>query len=405
MRTISLCKNILHPLTKPTARPALTSLAITQSRAYGKAPNGASQRLESSSRESQEPPRGSNAALIGSDPKYRYKILTVCVLGFTVLAYFDRHHGSHNQNAAQESNIFVSYTLADTAPVSSTTSIFTIVPKAQSDNPAHSEGLDYHGIWSVEIKQPQLQIAREYTPLPHLEGTEQELPPAALRFLIRRELHGEVSGWIHNLPIGAEITVRGPKNRYSLSDNVTEVLFLAGGTGIAPALQLLHGILDSKSGSKAFPKVHIMWANRRRDECIGGVNDTPIPTGWSEIWSLTRRSIPAIKPEKHEPVVVKELEDLKARFKGKLKVDYFVDEEGSFINLDTLKPTLTTQNRNAGVEADSPEKNRLILISGPDGFVNYFAGPKQWKGGREEQGELGGILGNFSRLGWKVWKL
>lgn len=38
------------------------------------------------------------------------------------------------------------------------------------------------------------------------------------------------------------------------------------------------------------------------------------------------------------------------------------------------------------------KKKKLILISGPDGFVAYHAGPKVWSAGKCEQGGLGGNL-------------
>ena len=45
------------------------------------------------------------------------------------------------------------------------------------------------------------------------------------------------------------------------------------------------------------------------------------------------------------------------------------------------------------------------MISGPDGFIGHFAGQKVWVNGREEQGELGGILKQLDLSGWEVVKI
>ncbi|KAH0415269.1 hypothetical protein KCU90_g14839, partial [Aureobasidium melanogenum] len=85
-----------------------------------------------------------------------------------------------------------------------------------------------------------------------------------------------------------------------------------------------------------------------------------------------------------------------------LSVDYFVDEESTYI---------TPQNvRNAVAPSSNPPTNpgqgkKIILVSGPEGFINYWAGPKQWLNGREVQGPLGGALAHMNLKGWQVVKL
>ena len=303
-----------------------------------------------------------------------------------------------------DSVAFVPYTLEDAVLVSSTSSIFTLVPKATDGDPSKVHHPHQHGVWSVEIKQPQLQIAREYTPLPSSDGAKERFGSDALQFLIRKEIRGEVSGWIHNLPIGAEVSIRGPRSQYALPEDVDEVLFLAGGTGIAPALQLAHSLSDLKNSKKNL-KMHIMWANRRREDCVGGISDTQKTNGWFGWWPQSQRVTPALEQSDNKLYVVDELESLKLQLGGRLKVDYFVDDEGSFINMKALKPALAASNPTYESGAVLPRKNRLIFISGPDGFVAYLAGPKSWQGRREAQGDLTGLLKEAEQLGWKVWKL
>ena len=91
------------------------------------------------------------------------------------------------------------------------------------------------------MKQPQLQIGRSYTPLP---PTQQAEFAGGLRFLIRREPPGEFSTYLHKLPISANIKLRGPQIEYKIPKDVDEILFLAGGTGIAPASKTLYTFFE-----------------------------------------------------------------------------------------------------------------------------------------------------------------
>ncbi|KAK4980664.1 hypothetical protein LTR42_000973 [Elasticomyces elasticus] len=293
---------------------------------------------------------------------------------------------------------FVRYALAGKEDISSTCSIFTL-RSAQGSRIDTTVLYDPRAITSVQFKQPQLQIARSYTVLPPTEGQTSD----ELRFLIRKEQKGEVSGYLHRLALGAEIEVRGPSVEYMLPEGVEDVIFLAGGTGIAPALQI--------ADKKLRGSTHILWANRKREDCFGGVNDTPEPQS-SSSWSLFtwwNRPITAVANVSNSPkavntsdhAIVQQIESLKTRrgslTPGGLTIDYYVDEEGTFIRPAGLSKLLHTPSPHQG--------KRLILISGPDGFVNYWAGPKQWAGGREVQGPLGGALAALDLKGWEVIKL
>ena len=92
---------------------------------------------------------------------------------------------------------------------------------------------------------------------------------------------------------------------------------------------------------------------------------------------------------------------------GQLSVDYFVDEEGSFIKPGELSK-LSTSHTSKSRELDNQSQENssgLIMISGPDGFMEYWAGRKEWVGGREVQGRLGGVLGKMNLKDWKVAKI
>lgn len=255
------------------------------------------------------------------------------------------------------------------------------------------------------MKQPQLQIGRSYTPLPPTQKAEFT---GELRFLIRQEPQGEVSTYLHKLPVGAAIELRGPQIEYEIPKDVDEILFLAGGTGIAPALQTIYTLFECRKDTDFVPKLRILWANRRSEDSFGGTNDTPPPfSNRSRHWPSLFGFRDAIQPKKRQvsqeisiSPVVKELVSFKERNRSHLIIDYFVDEENSHITEETIRSYLSK----SAAESSSVGR-RLILISGPEGFVTHHAGPKEWGGGKELQGPIGGTLGNISPDGWELWKL
>ena len=293
---------------------------------------------------------------------------------------------------------FFPFTLVAKEAVSSTSSVFTLSPRWATTNAQIYDQAWKDGIWSVQFKQPQLQIARSYTPLPPILNSEQNID-TDLRFLIRRDPQGEVSSYLHKLPVGAEIELRGPHLEYAIPDDVNEVVFLAGGTGIAPALQVVHHVIvrSSSPGSK-WPRIRILWANRRREDALGlPMNDQD---KHAEKHSSTARpySLPSL--------LARELTNLQQAYEGKLSLQYFNDDQKTFITEDLLAKCFSDSTRQAKkcLEEESTGR-KLILISGPDGFVKYYAGPKVWQGGVEHTGPLGGILQRLDLSDWEVWKL
>ena len=313
---------------------------------------------------------------------------------------------------------FTPYILTGKDRVSPTSSIFTLQPIFISNNARVYARAWEKGLWSLEVKQPQLQIARSYTPLPPTDGGEFN---GALQFLIREEPRGEVSGYLHRLPLGAEIDLRGPHTEYEFSDvpkYVEEVLFIAGGTGIAPALQAAHSLYNCKRNHSLhpLPKIRILWANRRREDAFGITSDSleisNEPSRGEErspINVATGARSPSIRfvpsAATWQITLVQQLDTFRATSQDHFSVECFIDEENSFITEDVLRDHLKTQNTEQIYTASRDSGTRLILISGPDGFVKHYTGPKAWKNGKEVQGPVGGVLKNLNTEGWVVHKL
>jgi len=307
----------------------------------------------------------------------------------------------------RSSDSFHPYEVVAKKAISPTASVFYLEPENSSQEAEKYREIWEQGIWNVQFKQPQLQIVRAYTPLPPTSGERQETSSATtLRFLIRNDPQGEVSGYLHRLPIGSDIEVRGPNLEHYIAPNVTEVVFLAGGTGIAPALQVARAMFDEADDKPSQEKkLHILWANRKREDCIGGTSTGNHSTTPAQSWSWTTMFSRSTPPQPTSPStapqaqadqnpIVHDLKALQTRYPGRISVTYFVDEENSRIDATTLSDALSNFVQPPTSSPDTANTgSREIIISGPPGFIAYLAGPKIWQNGREEQGPLGGLLG------------
>ena len=329
-------------------------------------------------------------------------------------------------------DVFQDYELLKSKRISATGNLLTIQPSTFGPR-AYASSLDNQtvaeaarkGIWSVQIKHPLLTIARLYTPLPPFlsdipQPTNREKfgyisdhpEENQLRFLIRNNPEGELSKYLSRMQAGSRLELRGPYQEFELPDGVEHIVFLAGGTGISPAIQMAHSLLESQEGNHK-PQIDILWANRRAEDCSGGSIEPSISqdTLFRRVWSILSSNSnqkPKIRanPFQSESPIVTELSTIRSRYAGTLDVSYFADDQERFITEHDIQQRLRksaprSDNRTSGVNLG---KN-LVLISGPDGFVEHFAGPKVWKEGKELQGNLGGLLQTMDLHGWTVWKL
>ncbi|RPB00168.1 hypothetical protein L873DRAFT_835157 [Choiromyces venosus 120613-1] len=234
---------------------------------------------------------------------------------------------------------FTVYTLTSKTPVATSPISHTTIFSLRPVHPPDQQLPFGEGILSVQIKQPQLQIARSYTPLPNAGDGEGE-EDGALRFLVKREPGGEMTRYLFSLGLEDKVFLRGPMVEYIFppAGEVDKTLFIAGGTGIAPALQL--------AANSPSQKTEIFWAVRNKAETEGAMAEG--------------------------------VERLIRKTKGKVSVKVFVDAEGGIGVRDVER----------GMEGGKV----AVVVSGPEGFIKWVAGEKVWKDGREEQGKLGGVV-------------
>ncbi|KAK6066863.1 oxidoreductase FAD-binding domain-containing protein [Seiridium cupressi] len=349
--------------------------------------------------------------------------------------------GSESSDDTLNTTKFTPFNIISKEQVSPTAFILTIrcPDNVKSKNSAKIKAAWDHGLWSVEMKQPQLQIARHYTPLPPLDDAG--VDTGNLRFLIRKMDTGEMSNYLFRLQVGDQVWLRGPHYGFDVlkrMGDAKDVVFLAGGTGIAPALQLAHKLFNGNgdaTGSRN-ASIRILWANRRSVDSLGrgelSVKSKTTAGNTTTLDSLTTQIL-----------------DFSRTYGDSFKIDYFVDDE-KFIALKDVNAAMgntlfsrkqpsfaatdkrcrwhsheglaATLDEDDKAAADAscvcrphnmppePIGRNLLGISGPDGFIEAYSGPKRWFGGREIQGPVLGLLGSMKRMDpkmddWLVLKL
>ncbi|MGE4372667.1 MAG: benzoate 1,2-dioxygenase electron transfer component BenC [Xanthobacter sp.] len=85
-----------------------------------------------------------------------------------------------------------------------------------------------------------------------------------LSFLIRRVPGGLMSGWLEQARMGQELTLHGPLGSFYLREVKRPLLFLAGGTGLAPFLSMLEQL--ARTGCTQ--PVHLLYGVTRPQDLV-----------------------------------------------------------------------------------------------------------------------------------------
>lgn len=355
--------------------------------------------------------------------------------------------------SAQEKTLnqdtFVPYTITSRENISSSSFIFTVEPQHPNpspsflkNDPAEPSAWRYP-LWSVEFKQPEVQIARNYTPLPPLEG--EPLEDGKLRFYVRSIPGGEMSNYLGRLGPGREVWLRGTHPGFDVPTRLgaqKNVVFLAGGTGVAPAMQVAKAVLDSDTDNH----FTLLWAVRSRGE-LQHIEDSvykprTTESSWWNVFGSRPRPLPfeVEQPIRDASPLGRELDEMMTRYAGRLKIHVGVDDESSQFQEADIAGALQSLNaaptvpgapdcqphnqkfhgpssefepsgaRPCTCSAENRGKN-LFMVSGPEGFISHYVGPKVWLGGVETQGAVGGVAGELRRRNasfasdWLVLKL
>ena len=258
-------------------------------------------------------------------------------------------------------------------------------------------------LWSVEIKQPDVMVVRNYTPLPLQVNPETEqlevfeddkFAGGKLFFYIKQYEQGEVARWLHSLPENHIVELRGPYVDYEFPHYEGEVrrdrrflqsgskdpdaqekfkyqqfdiaMFTAG-TGIVTALQLLltenpfRGSMDLFYSCKSFDELGP----------LGSIVDLLENNDRVRVHLTESSKQPCTEKRLHE------------------------------ISKCILKPSIYPGLVPYNGKSDHELKPVLSLVCGPEGYIAAISGPKY----DLTQGPIGGLLENKQWNNDNVYKL
>jgi len=225
-------------------------------------------------------------------------------------------------------------------------------------------------IWSLEVKQPEIMIVRNYTPLPLkltvnkadeyrlqiMDIANDDTNEGKLLFYVKNYDNGEVGRWMRNLDVGSRIDLRGPFIEYELNDNTKNVNMYTAGTGVVAALQIL---LNNTSGDSR----NFTWIHTSHD--------------MNELGKLYPMMINLSKSDN-------------------INLKLFNNTYSVRDNIDELMKLTPVNNQNA-----TYNKQFMALVCGPDGFIKTVAGVKI----NLKQGPIDGILKSQGWSNDNVFKL
>ncbi|CCH58744.1 hypothetical protein TBLA_0A09600 [Henningerozyma blattae CBS 6284] len=243
-------------------------------------------------------------------------------------------------------------------------------------------------IWSVEVKQPDIMVVRNYTPLPlyfnkkdqrlhqvpsvkHVEENKEfDTYNNSLMFYIKKYENGEVTRWLCEKPIDAIVEIRGPIIDLNVNEIVSDyssktglipsIQFITAGTGIVSALQLAF------QDYKGF-KINLVDVCNDIHE-LGPLKELTLQRSLnSSIFTLknieTKNDLKLI----HVPSTLAKLLDIPYQPQSRSNISTAV----------------------------------FSAVCGPEGFVSLVAGPKLGN----TQGQIAGLLANIGWTSRNVYKM
>ncbi|KAI0750784.1 ferredoxin reductase-like protein [Daedaleopsis nitida] len=250
---------------------------------------------------------------------------------------------------------------------------------------------EFQPIWSVYIKDDDIQVERPFTPL---EGMDSE---GRMKFWVKRYEKGEVGRWLHSKNTGDYIEIRGPLKTWPFREGEwDEVVMISGGTGITPFCQLLYKELLSQSSPHAKTRYTLLHSSRRPTELPPTEMLQPLIAYSQAHPERLKLSLFVDSPDgPNHPVVPSSF--LTVGRIGKEAVARVTGPESRSWWRSLFGASGQTRSQEGG-----DGKKVMFLVCGPDPMVAAIAGPY---GRNFSQGEVGGALGELGYGSESVWKL
>ncbi|RPD67277.1 ferredoxin reductase-like C-terminal NADP-linked domain-containing protein [Lentinus tigrinus ALCF2SS1-7] len=249
----------------------------------------------------------------------------------------------------------------------------------------------FEPIWSVYIKDDDIQVERPFTPL---EGMDSE---GRMKFWVKRYEKGEVGRWLHSKKPGDHIEIRGPLKTWPWKEEEwDEVIMVSGGTGITPFCQLIHKELLSQPTPNSKTRFTLLHSSRRPTELPPSEMLKPIMEYSQAHPDKLRLSLFVDASDGPSHPAVPSSSITVGRI-GKVAIERATGLEKNSWWQRVFGASIDTRSQDGG-----RGKRIMFLVCGPDPMVSAIAGPF---GRNFSQGEVGGVLGELGYAGDSVWKL
>ncbi|KAI0053032.1 ferredoxin reductase-like C-terminal NADP-linked domain-containing protein [Auriscalpium vulgare] len=286
---------------------------------------------------------------------------------------------------------FTPLTVISNEPCGSTLKLLTLkIPPEALPTPSDSP---IGPIWSVFIKDDDIQVERPYTPL---EGIDDE---GNIKLWVKKYPRGEVGRWLHSKGVGDTVEIRGPLSTFPYTQGKwDEVILISGGTGFSPFHQLLHRELLQKQNNGVQTRFTLLHGSPSSAELPPSAYLQPlVRMADSNPERLRiRLFVDSLSDSATSPVPFSQLS---AGRIGKHDI-----EQALGLGADSGRSWWRWLSRSQSTvqSADIHQKNVLILVCGPEPMVASIAGPY---GRNFSQGAVGGALAELGFKAGQVWKL
>ena len=150
--------------------------------------------------------RGRHRLLFRSSASHAQTVFVFGTLGICAAAYFSLPRKSRSAPTSHREPMsashFIPAVITSSEPSGPDTKLITMSVQSHLLPPRNSPALT--PIWSVFIKDDDIQVERPYTPLEGIDNL------GRMKFWIKRYPEGEVGRWLHLKKVGDTIELRGP---------------------------------------------------------------------------------------------------------------------------------------------------------------------------------------------------
>ncbi|KAF8639908.1 hypothetical protein AX17_001159 [Amanita inopinata Kibby_2008] len=252
----------------------------------------------------------------------------------------------------------------------------------------------YARIYSVFVKDSDIQVERPYTPL---ECADEE---GNMRFWVKKYENGEVGRWLHARIPGEVVELRGPVTTWDWTwrnDAWDEVVMISGGTGITPFYQYLHSIFadPTKLKNSLQTRYTLLHSSKTLADLPPPSILKPLVTFAAEHPDIFKLCLLVDSAPGGSAITTNIPLSPQIGRIGKAEIE-------NSLGLNRARQRWWDRLYRQGKEEQARKKRILFLVCGPELMINAIAGPY---GRNFSQGLVGGVLGDMEYTSKEVWKL